>query len=848
MQSMQDTNGFCYVQLLFNNEGEAADFIFLDLNPAMVEFIGFGGINLTNKMASELLYTDNQFLYNMLGYFERAIKSGITQEATVWINHLCCNYELRVIPSSGLKAAAFLKKIDIVDEGSGFAANGRSILEGLDSVFDRTHDAMLLIEYSNSEFRFVRSNMIHKQLSGFTSLQGKTPVEVLGEELGNKLIGYYNECLSTGKPVTYEQDYHFLNVKRTWQTILTPFCNHNGAFYILSASQDVTELKSAQGEKDILSKRLQAMFQQHTAVMLFIEPLSGRIVDANPAACQFYGYTREELLELHIGDINMLPADELLRRRLMAYEERQQYFLFPHRLKNSDIRLVDVYSCPISDGNKVLLHSIIYDVTDRETFKNKLYREKEILRTTLSSIGDGVVSTDSGGIITSMNNIAQDITGWPNHEAVGRRFEEVFRLRNEETGQPIENPIRKVLNTGRIVGLANHTVLINRLGETIPIADSAAPIRAEDGHIFGVVMVFRDISAERRQTSHIKYLSYHDSLTGLYNRRYIEENLKIIDIPENLPLSVIMGDVNGLKITNDVFGHEAGDKLLKYLAESLNRFSSEKDYVARWGGDEFVIILPKTRLSEAEELIVNIKNNSIAIDEGGLRMSVSFGCATKNAAEESVQEVLRQAEEYMYHQKLLDGKSYRNAIINTLLATLYEKSTETEEHALRMQKHCSAMGARLRLSSKEMDELSLLAILHDIGKVGINPDILKKPSSLLPAEWEEMKRHPEIGYRIAQATPELATVADYILSHHERWDGRGYPRGLKGEEIPMVCRILAIADAYDAMTNDRIYRRGLGREAAVTEIRKNSGTQFDPDITELFLKMLSEDNGMTYYI
>jgi len=160
------------------------------------------------------------------------------------------------------------------------------------------------------------------------------------------------------------------------------------------------------------------------------------------------------------------------------------------------------------------------------------------------------------------------------------------------------------------------------------------------------------------------------------------------------------------------------------------------------------------------------------------------------------------------------------AIISPLLATLYEKSMETEEHSKRIEVNCHSIGWKLQLSSKEMDELSLLAILHDIGKVEVNPNILKKPAPLTPAEWEEMKRHPEIGYRIVQAIPGFANIADFILSHHERWDGKGYPRGLKEKEIPLVCRILAVTDAYDAMTNDRVYRKAKSKNEAVSELKK----------------------------
>ena len=394
------------------------------------------------------------------------------------------------------------------------------------------------------------------------------------------------------------------------------------------------------------------------------------------------------------------------------------------------------------------------------------------------------------------------------------------------------------MHTGKVIGLANHTVLINKHGEEIPIADSAAPIRGEDGHTHGVVMVFRDIRIEKEQQEKILFLSYHDSLTGLYNRRFIESEIMRLEAANQLAVSVIMGDVNGLKIANDVFGHRMGDKLLQRVSEALNENCGRDDIIARWGGDEFLILRPFSTQEESEQLIHRLKKSFAEKSEGTIQLSVSLGCSVKTAAEQQLLHVIQQAEEWMYHQKLLEGKSYRNTIVNTLLATLYEKSMETEEHAQRLIDYCQAIGKELKFSDEAMNELSLLAVLHDIGKVGIHENVLKKPGALTPEEWKEMKRHPEIGYRIAQNTPELSIVSEYILSHHERWDGKGYPTGLAGEEIPLNCRILAVADAFDAMTNDRVYRKALSLEKAVEELIRNSGTQFDPNIVGAFVRIL----------
>jgi len=175
------------------------------------------------------------------------------------------------------------------------------------------------------------------------------------------------------------------------------------------------------------------------------------------------------------------------------------------------------------------------------------------------------------------------------------------------------------------------------------------------------------------------------------------------------------------------------------------------------------------------------------------------------------------------------------------MATLYARSQETEEHSNRIAHLSKKIGKHLNLTEESLNDLQLLAMLHDIGKVGIDDRILNKAGPLNEEEWEIMKKHPEIGYRIAMSTMELESVAEYILHHHERWDGSGYPRGLKGESIPLLSRILAVVDAFDAMTEGRVYRQKKTKEAALEEIKQNAGTQFDPNIAEIFLHIMNNE-------
>lgn len=583
--------------------------------------------------------------------------------------------------------------------------------------------------------------------------------------------------------------------------------------------------------------KFDAMFSMHTAVMLLIEPGSGKIIDANPAAVRFYGYSLDELKSMQIGEINMLPKEQVVAYRALAVQKEEQHFLFPHRLKDGTIKHVDVYSSPIDLDGKTVLYSIIFDVTEREWNREALYKEKELLDITLESIGDGVVTTDETGIITRINKAALTVLGWELHEVIGKKFGDALKMQNENNGEPVPSIVETVLRTGNIQELANHTELICKNGMRIPIEDSAAPILDEKGKLHGVVVVFRDVSLAREKKKRIEFLSYHDSLTGLYNRGFYQKEENRFLEPSMHPMAVIMGDMNGLKLTNDVFGHENGDKLLIMVSDVIKRNMKPDMIAIRWGGDEFVILLPHTNGRSAERFIHHIKKElSVLKVNDIIDVSISFGYAIKKEHGESLEAVLKEAEEMMYRAKLLESKSMRGSMINALMATLNEKSAETKDHTLRLTRHCLQIGEILDLDDEIKSELSLLSVLHDIGKIGVPEHILMKPGSLSTEEWAEMRSHPEIGYRIASNVPELVTVAKEILHHHEKWDGSGYPSGLKGEQIPINCRILAVVDSFDAMTNNRIYRKAMGQEEAIQELIKNKGTQFDPRIVDIFIK------------
>ncbi|WP_242860689.1 HD domain-containing phosphohydrolase [Clostridium sp. KNHs205] len=312
-----------------------------------------------------------------------------------------------------------------------------------------------------------------------------------------------------------------------------------------------------------------------------------------------------------------------------------------------------------------------------------------------------------------------------------------------------------------------------------------------------------------------------------------------MDEPSNYPIAIIIGDVNGLKLTNDAFGHLAGDRLLAAAAESLRRVLKDKDVLARWGGDEFIMLLPNTDMEEANSIIHDINHDNKKTFVDSINLSISFGYAVKYNNGYDMSIVMKQADDMMYKEKLSISRSVKNRTVNIILQSLYVKNPSEREHSMGVSRLADKLGVILGLGNSDIIDLRVLGQIHDVGKITIEDGILNKPDKLTEAEYEIVTRHSEKGYQIIKASPELMYLAEEVLSHHERYDGTGYPRGLKREEIPKLARILAVADAIEAMLSDKPYRKALTMEQIIQELRANAGTQFDPEVVEASFKILT---------
>ena len=499
------------------------------------------------------------------------------------------------------------------------------------------------------------------------------------------------------------------------------------------------------------------------------------------------------------------------------------------------------YSISAYSNEDDYFSTIFHDITENKENEEKLRRERDVIAKLMETSPASIIVVDPEGQIVFANARSEQIFGLTRSEITNRKYNTPKWKSTDINGRPLADEeliFRRVLKTGKPID-DYHEIIEKPDGMKVYLSINGAPIVNEDGIITGIVFAINDITQSKQAEEEIRYLSFHDKLTGLYNRAFFEEELARLDTSRQLPLSLILGDANGLKLVNDAFGHEAGDNLLKSVAEIFKEVCRQEDIIARIGGDEFAIILPKVGGDELADIVARMKERCKKETADPIKVSIALGEATKEYDYQNIKTVFKLAEDRMYQNKLFESKSIRRSILATLKKTLEARSHETEEHGQRMKLLSLQLGRIMGLNENQLNELDLLAILHDIGKIAIPDSILEKTDKLTKDEWKVMKTHSEIGYRIAGASQETSAIADGILYHHEWWDGSGYPRGLEGEAIPLLSRIIAVIDAYDSMTHDRPFIKAKSKEEALDELIKCAGKQFDPNIVAAFIQMIT---------
>lgn len=581
----------------------------------------------------------------------------------------------------------------------------------------------------------------------------------------------------------------------------------------------------------------------------------GQILYVSPNCRRFLGYEAWEVTGKNLSAFVHPNDRERLEQGIGALERSDRRSAFRTEETDNEYRVLHkggawkwmaaVSSVLNRSRDGVVILTVVRDTTARRRVEERLREEKsrvaELLAFRNEMLDTAVVwvnTLDREGNVTMWNKAAEQISGYTAQEVIGNSRVWEWLYPNAGYRQEILGRVFTIITEGDRVS-DFETRIRCKDGQYRVISWHSNSLML-DGRQSGSIAVGSDVTERKAAEENLRYLSFHDSLTGLYNRAYLETEMERLDAERQYPLSLIMADLNGLKLVNDTHGHSMGDQLLQRVGQLLKTACRQEDIIARWGGDEFVVLLPQTGLDQAQAIGHRIKAESNQAYVQHIPVSMALGLACRQGKDGAVADLVRAAENNMYKNKLTESRSSKSAVLAALLRALEEKSYETQEHAVRMQSMALKMGEKLELPLSQLDQLGLLITLHDIGKINLPEEILKKESALTEEEWMQIKNHPSAGYRIALSTEDFHHVAYYILCHHEHWNGKGYPQGLQGEEIPLLSRITSIVDAYDVMVFGRPYKEALSRPEIVQEFRRCAGQQFDPSLVEVFLEVLAE--------
>jgi len=524
----------------------------------------------------------------------------------------------------------------------------------------------------------------------------------------------------------------------------------------------------------------------------------------------------------------------------------QKHIFNPFKVLIRDIEKIDVINhldyrlntkmsgfLPIREGlNKVLSTSQDYFVENQMNQRKLLY-ENQRTKLLMNSTADIIFEIDKKMKYVSVFGKGLNKIHLTSDYFKGKHVLEIFGNKAQERAEIYKDALKGESK------VYQWDILINQ--ERIYFETAIAPIYDEFDEVVGAVGISRDITETKKRQDEIDFVSTHDYLTGLYNRRKFNEILKTMDTKEYYPIGIMNLDLNGLKILNDAYGHDQGDIALKQIGELLLKHINSGSVVARMGGDEFAAIVPNTSYEHMYEIKNRIKQVINEVYVKNIQLSIAVGYELKKDEAEDIEDILKKSENHMYRNKLAEGMSVRNHSIRAIHKTLTEKYDEERIHSEKVSQLCKTMGKALGIKDENLKELEMAGMYHDIGKISIPDVILNKPSKLTAEEYEFIKSHTESGYQILRAADEYTNLAEYALSHHERWDGKGYPKGLKEDTIPLYSRIIAVADAYEAMTSDRVYRKKMTKDQAIEELITHAGTQFDPYLVPVFIKMINEE-------
>ena len=839
--------GLALEEIIYSENGEPVDCRFKFINHQYEKFTGLSAKEVVGKLVS-LVIPDAQDGSFWLDKYKNAIVTGETISfdhyapyIKKWFNIVAyCPMQHRLALlltdiSERKQAEENIKRSEYL-----YRSTVDSLIAGV-TVFDNQG----IIISINPEAKRILGN----QVEGLSLQHGNHGTQFYDEN-GNRINADelpIVQVMRMKKPIVdrvigiFNQDSNYM----VWANVsVTPLFDKTGVVErIIANFIEITDRK--QMEDRIIEDKNALFIQKRQAeetLLAITEGVistdaRGNITNFNKVSEQITEWKREEVIGKRFDDVfHVVDSEHKLCESPIHTVLDQNYPITSHHKgrytlisKLEHEYQIECSSAPIVNEDGILTGVVIVfrNITEELALTRRYIIERQRLERVVEASTDMLLEIDLDKIIVNISGKGLNKIGAEETSFIGKKITDVLTdsLDNHEYAH------FQALSGNQYT----YDWEYRMKNQVLWFESTVSPIYDENNKIVGAINIARETTERKQKQIEIEFLSTHDGLTQINNRHYFVQKMEMLDYPYHYPLGVFMLDMNGLKLINDVFGHQVGDEALKKIAFILKQSFRQEDVVARIGGDEFAIILPNTTQERMAQRKTLIQNRVAATSVENIPLSIAVGYAIKTTSDQKMDDIMKSAENSMYEDKSENNRPYHNLLLSSFQKNLYALYPEEQLHAEKTHEYAMRLVKELDITSEELRQLDLASQVHDIGKIFVPFPIYRKPDKLTLSEYQIVQKHVNHAYQMLKYAENYEFIADIVLHHHERWDGRGYPRGLKAGEIPPLARVLSIADGFAAMTRERPYHKKMTEADALQELKNGSGSQYDPQLVDRFI-------------
>lgn len=821
--------GLAYCEAILNDEQEIVDLIYLKVNSKFKDIYRISKIDIENKKRS-YIFKHKNIDKELAENINKVIKQN--KQVNFEFHSELINRHLKVEIHSTSLNKVFIFVTDITKEINDTIE--KSIL------LKTTNDIILELD-ENYVFTSVYTNHEDDLFINKEQLINQNVKDIFNQKTSDTLIDAFKLAKSTNEnQIISYQTLENYTPKYFLASIFYVKFDHEYRYVV--SIRDITNQQMVENQLLEMNNRLTEITKQSRTVIWEVD-LNGKYTFINSMSLDVFGFEIEEMLGKYFYDF--YPEENRLEFKekvlgLMKRHETVVDFESPYQTKTGDKIWLLSFSSPKYNEEGILIgyRGSDVDITEKHKIQLALKQSEEKYRFITENTSDviWIVNLDDFRF-TYISPAVTQLRGYSVEEAMSQAINSSM---TEESWVLIQNTIENTL--GDFILDVNHPknyILtieqFHKDGFKIWVEISVR-YRFNELNQIEIIGISRDVTERKKIDDEIRYLSFHDQLTGLYNRRYYDIEIERLNTARNCPISFITADINGLKMTNDVFGHNSGDELIKLAANSLKSVCREDDIIVRLGGDEFIVVLPQTSIYDCEQIVSRIHEHIKSIKDSKYSLSLSIGYSSKETMDQEVNDVVNQADRIMYQHKLIESEVYKRQLLGKIMKSLYKLDPDLRRHLKSLTLLVDEFGKYLKLRDNEINQLKLAAMYHDIGKIGIDEeDILLYQKDRVKYEYL-LRRQPELSYQILRYITEYSEIANIVLGYHENYDGSGYPRGLKKEEISDESMIIHIVNNYDKLR----FNVELNIEESIKQLSIQKGKELDPILCEKFCQMIQD--------